>query len=70
MTDNNKNKVEGTITKTLPGTTFMVEIEGGREILAYLSGKMRMNYIKVMAGDKVLLEVSPDATRGRIVYRK
>ena len=55
--------------ETLPDTTFKVRLENGREILAYLSGKMRMNYIKVMLGDRVTLELSPDGARGRIVFR-
>ena len=53
----------------MPDTTFKVRLENGREILAYLSGKMRMNYIKVMLGDRVTLELSPDGARGRIVFR-
>ncbi|PIR41485.1 MAG: translation initiation factor IF-1 [Candidatus Yanofskybacteria bacterium CG10_big_fil_rev_8_21_14_0_10_46_23] len=67
---NNKERVEGVVTKTLPDTKFIVELEGGKEILAYLSGKMRLNYIKVLTGDTVQLELSPDQTKGRIVYRK
>ena len=55
--------------ETLPDTTFKVRLEDGREILAYLSGKMRMNYIKVMLGDRVTLELSPDGQRGRIIFR-
>jgi len=64
-----KEKVNGTITEALPDTNFRVQLEDGREILAYLAGKMRMNYIKVMIGDKVTLELSPDGKRGRIVRR-
>ncbi len=55
--------------EALPATTFKVRLEDGREILAYLAGKMRINYIKVMLGDKVALELSPDGNRGRIVFR-
>ena len=66
----NKIKVEGTVTEALPDTTFRVKLKDGREVLAYLSGKMRMNYIKVMLGDKVTLELSsPEDKRGRIVFR-
>ncbi len=59
----------GVVTETLPDTTFKVRLEDGREVLAYLSGKMRMNYIKVMLGDRVTLELSPDGQRGRIIFR-
>ena len=55
--------------EALPDTNFRVQLEDGREILAYLAGKMRMNYIKVMIGDKVTLELSPDGKRGRVVRR-
>ena len=64
-----KSKINGTVIETLPDTTFRVRLEDGREILAYLSGKMRMNYIKVMLGDRVMLELSPDGNRGRILFR-
>ena len=64
-------KVEGTILETLPNAMFRVEVEGGHVVLAHVSGKMRMHYIKMLPGDKVLLELSPyDLSRGRIVYRK
>ena len=56
--------------EALPDTQFRVKLPDEREILAYLSGKMRMNYIKVMIGDKVTVELSPDGERGRIIYRK
>ena len=65
-----KNRVEGVIVKKLPDTNFIVQLDNGKEVLAYLAGKMRLNYIKVMIGDRVLLELSPDGGRGRIVYRK
>lgn len=61
---------EGEIVEALPNTTFRVQLEGENEVLCQLSGKMRMNYIKVLPGDKVKVEISPyDKTRGRIVYR-
>lgn len=64
-------QVEGTVIETLPNATFRVEIEGGHKVLAHVSGKMRMHYIKILPGDKVVLELSPyDLTRGRIIYRK
>jgi translation initiation factor IF-1 len=60
----------GTITEVLPNTTFRVELENGHEILAYVSGKMRKNYIRILQGDRVAVELSPyDLTRGRITYR-
>lgn len=65
-----KITVEGTVTNALPGTQFRVRLESGHEILAYLSGRMRKNYIRILLGDKVRVELSPyDLTRGRIVYR-
>jgi len=64
-----KEKVTGLITEALPATTFKVRLDNGSEVLAYLAGKMRINYIKVMIGDKVALELSPDGKRGRIVRR-
>ncbi|MGE4357415.1 MAG: translation initiation factor IF-1 [Candidatus Omnitrophota bacterium] len=64
-------KVEGVIKETLPNAMFRVEIEGGHLVLAHVCGKMRMNYIKILPGDTVVLELSPyDLTRGRIIYRK
>lgn len=57
------------VIEALPSTTFTVELEDGRKILTYLAGKMRLNYIKVMPGDKVAVELSPDGTRGRITFR-
>ncbi|MDR3012385.1 MAG: translation initiation factor IF-1 [Chitinispirillales bacterium] len=63
-------QVEGTITEALPNATFKVQLENKHEVLAHISGKMRMNYIRILPGDKVLVELSPyDLTRGRIVYR-
>jgi translation initiation factor IF-1 len=65
-----KIEVEGTVVDCLPGTQFRVELENGHEVLAYLSGKMRRYYIRVLLGDRVLVELSPyDLTRGRITYR-
>lgn len=66
-----KIKVGGTVTEALPDTTFRVKLDDGREILAYLAGKMRLHYIRVIPGDRVLVELSPyDQTRGRIIYRE
>ena len=63
-------EIEGTVTEVLPNATFRVELENGHEILAYLSGKMRQNYIRVLEGDRVKVELSPyDLTRGRVTYR-
>lgn len=63
-------KVDGTIMDTLPNATFKVELESGHKVLAHVSGKMRMHFIKILPGDKVTVELSPyDLTRGRIVYR-
>lgn len=69
LNDQQKQKVIGTVIEALPGTTFRVQLEDGTVVLAYLAGRMRLRYIKVMLGDKVSIEVSPDRTRGRIVYR-
>ena len=63
-------EVEGTILETLPNAMFKVELDNGHRVLAYVSGKMRMHFIRIIPGDKVKLELSPyDLTRGRIVYR-
>lgn len=63
-------KVDGIIEETLPNTQFKVKLENGHEIMAHISGKMRMNFIKILQGDKVTVELSPyDLTKGRIVYR-
>ena len=71
MTKEEKIEVEGTILEALPNAMFRVEIEGGHKILAHISGKMRMHYIKILPGDKVKVELSPyDLTRGRITYRE
>ena len=63
-------EVEGTVIETLPNAMFSVELENGHEILAHVSGKIRMNYIRILPGDKVTVEMSPyDLTKGRITYR-
>ncbi len=63
--------VEGTVTETLPNAMFRVELQGGHKVLAHISGKMRMHYIKILPGDKVTVELSPyDLSRGRITYRE
>ena len=64
-------EVEGKVLENLPNAMFRVELPGGHEILAHISGKMRMHYIKIMPGDKVTVELSPyDLKRGRITFRK
>ncbi|GAA0488946.1 translation initiation factor IF-1 [Alkalibacterium sp. m-11] len=63
-------EIEGTVLETLPNAMFKVELENGHEILAHVSGKIRMNYIRILPGDKVTVEMSPyDLTLGRITYR-
>ncbi len=63
-------EVQGTVLEALPNAMFKVELENGQVILAYISGKMRMHYIKILPGDKVMVELSPyDLTKGRITYR-
>jgi translation initiation factor IF-1 len=63
-------EVQGKIVETLPNATFKVELESGQVVTAYISGKMRMHFIKILPGDKVLVELSPyDLTKGRITYR-
>ena len=63
-------EVEGVVVETRPNTTFKVELENGHQILGHISGKLRMNYIKILPGDKVKVELSPyDLTRGRITWR-
>ena len=63
-------EVEGTVVEALPNTTFKVELENGHQILAHISGKLRMNYIKILPGDKVKVELSPyDLNCGRITWR-
>lgn len=63
-------ELQGTVTETLPNAMFRVELENGHEILAHISGRMRMHYIKILPGDKVTIEMTPyDLTKGRITYR-
>ena len=63
-------EIEGTVVESLPNATFQVELENGHRILAHISGKLRMNYIKILPGDKVTVEMSPyDLTKGRITWR-
>lgn len=63
-------KLEGTVIETLPSTTFKVELDNGHEILAHISGRMRVHYIRLLPGDKVEVEMSPyDLTKGRIIKR-
>jgi translation initiation factor IF-1 len=63
-------KVEGVVLKTLPNAMFKVELENKHQVLAHISGKMRMHFIKILPGDKVTVELSPyDLSRGRITYR-
>jgi translation initiation factor IF-1 len=63
-------QVEGVVVETLPSTTFKVKLENGHEVLAHISGRMRVNYIRLLPGDKVILEMSPyDLTKGRITKR-
>ena len=63
-------EVEGTVLEPLPNAMFTVELENGHKVLTHISGKMRMNFIKILPGDRVLVELSPyDLTRGRISYR-
>jgi translation initiation factor IF-1 len=62
---------EGVVEEALPSITFKVKLDDGREVLAHLSGKLRLNFIRILAGDRVVVELSPyDESRGRIVYRK
>ena len=68
--DDDKIQVEGMVVEALPGTQFKVRLDNGHEVLAYLSGKMRKYYIRILLGDRVRVEMSPyELTRGRIVYR-
>ena len=72
MVEKEKNiiKVQGTVMETLPNASFKVQLESGAEILAHVSGNMRMRYIRILPGDVVAMEVSPsDPTRGRIIWR-
>ena len=63
-------EMQGTVTEVLPDTNFRVELENGHQVLAYISGRMRKNYIRILEGDRVTVELSPyDLSRGRITYR-
>lgn len=71
MTEQDVIKVEGTVEEALPNSSFIVKLAGGQDILGHLSGKMRKNFIKVMPGDRVKIELTPyDLTKGRIVSRE
>lgn len=70
MAADEKLELEGTVVEALPNTQFMVELENGHQVLAYLSGKMRKYYIRILLGDRVKVEMTPyDMNRGRITYR-
>ncbi|MBE7517765.1 MAG: translation initiation factor IF-1 [Thermoflexaceae bacterium] len=70
MSEKESLQVEGVVTQAMPSATFKVELGNGHEVLAYISGKMRKHYIKVLPGDRVLVELSPyDLTRGRLTFR-
>ncbi len=63
-------QVEGKVIETLPNAMFRVELDNGHKVLAHISGKMRMHYIRILPGDRVTVELSPyDLTRGRVIYR-
>ena len=71
MAKEEKITLEATVTEALPNTRFMVKLENGQENLAYISGRMRKFYIRILPGDRVRVEISPyDMTKGRIVYRQ
>jgi len=70
MSKEDSIEVTGTVVETLPNAMFRVELENGHRVLAHISGKMRMHFIKILPGDKVTVELSPyDLNRGRIIYR-
>jgi translation initiation factor IF-1 len=70
MSKEDSIEVQATVLETLPNAMFKVELENKHQVLAHISGRMRKNFIKILPGDKVLVELSPyDLTRGRIVYR-
>ena len=66
---NKENQKEGIVIESLPNTTFRVKLDDGEVLLAHLSGKMRVHFIRILTGDRVLLEIGPDGKRGRIIYR-
>ncbi len=65
-----KQYFDGVVEEALPSATFKVKLDDGREVLAHLAGKLRLNFIRVMPGDRVSLELSPDERRGRIIFRR
>jgi len=70
MSKDDSIEFEGTVSETLPNTTFRVRLENGHEIIAHISGRMRKNYIRILTGDRVKVEMTPyDLTKGRITYR-
>ncbi len=70
MAKENAIEVEGTVLETLPNAMFRVELQSGHRVLAHVSGKIRMHFIRILPGDRVLVELSPyDLSRGRIIYR-
>lgn len=70
MSKQDNIEIEGTVVEALPNAAFKVELENGKVILAHISGKLRMNYIRILPGDKVTVELSPyDLTKGRITWR-
>ncbi|MCD6358867.1 MAG: translation initiation factor IF-1 [Dehalococcoidia bacterium] len=70
MAKKEKIEVEGRVIECLPNTTFKVELANGHQVLAHISGKMRLHFIKILPGDRVLVDLSPyDLTRGRVTYR-
>ena len=71
MPEGDAIQVEGTVVELLPNTMFRVELANGHRILAHISGKMRLNFIRILPGDKVMVEMSPyDLTKGRITFRQ
>ncbi len=69
--DKDTIRAEGVVEEALPNTQFRVKLDSGLEILAYVSGKMRMHYIRILPGDRVVVEITPyDPSKGRIIYRK
>jgi translation initiation factor IF-1 len=71
MTKEEALQLEGVVTETLPNTTFRVRLDNGHVVTAHISGKMRKNYIRILTGDRVTVELTPyDLTKGRIVYRE
>lgn len=71
MAKDNVIKLDGTVKELLPNAQFLVTLENGHELVAHISGKMRLNFIRILPGDKVSVEISPyDLTKGRISYRK